>query len=43
MLSQSEAEGVSLESQSLVRVCVQRLKKLEPQEVEIKQGGSQWQ
>lgn len=39
MLSQSEAEGVSLESQSLVRVCVQRLKKLEPQEVEIKQGG----
>lgn len=43
MLRQSEAEGLSLESQSLVRVCVQRLKMLEPQEVGIRHGGSQWQ
>lgn len=43
MLRQSEAEGLSLESRSLVRVCVQRLKKLEPQEVGIREGGSQWQ
>lgn len=43
MLRQSEAEGLSLESQSLVRVCVQRLKMLEPQEIGIRHGGSQWQ
>lgn len=39
MLLQSEAEGLSLESQSLVCVCIQRMKMLESQEVGVRPSG----